>query len=302
MLKKKVLFSVRMHHDVIADIVDLLRKEDRINFVFHDPLREFFDLAELEQRFGDVDFFIVKIGNDSSIDLLHWVKLNNKPALHDYETVLMCKNKVALDQSLRKMFQDHPHLSEHFALPQSWNNNLREVEKFKKWASDKLPIVVKSHNQHDKYRRFNFLVRDLNEDIDQFCERYSEFLFYDVYIQKFVECDGFDRKIYVMGDQIFGLKRENPIYIFMRDKPDDIDVTKIEREDFEVSEEIKELASIISSDLKLRIYGLDLVKSLDDGRYYLIDINDFPSFRGIENIDEILSTYLVEYSKSQLNK
>jgi hypothetical protein len=289
---KKVVFSAKLEHDVIKTVIPILKKKiEDTNLMLHDPTKDFFDLEDMRRLFGDSDLMIVKVGSESSLDLLHFAKFYNIPTLHDIDTVQVCKNKVALDHALRKIFDEYSGDLEDFSLPRSWTQNLLNIDRFKNWATDKLPIVIKSHFQHDKYMRFNFLVRNIVE-VDQFCEKYSNFLYYDVYIQKFIECDGIDRKIYVIGDKIVGIKRENPIYIYMRDKPDSIDVDTIEREKFNVSKNMKTLARILSQQLHLKIFGFDLIKPINQDEYYLIDLNDFPGLRGIENIDHILADFI----------
>ena len=208
----------------------------------------------------------------------------------------MCKNKVALDHVLRKVFKKHSTELHGFMLPKSWTQSVKNINNFKKWASSKLPIVIKSHFQHDKYMRFNFLVDNLNE-IDKFCKLYSHFLYYDVYIQEFIKCDAIDRKIYVIGNTVYGIKRENPIYIYLREQPENIDVTKIQREDYDVSDEIKNLAHILGKELNLKIFGFDLIKPIDQELYYLIDLNDFPGFRGIKDVDRDFIQFFKEYLK-----
>jgi glutathione synthase/RimK-type ligase-like ATP-grasp enzyme len=183
-----------------------------------------------------------------------------------------------------------------FSLAQSWNQNAKKLDQFKKWGSSKLPIVIKSHSQHDKYNRFNFLAKN-PDDFDKFYERYKHLIYYDVYVQKFIECDAVDRKIYVIGENVFGIKRENPIYLYLRDKPTNIDVDTIERKEFKVSEEIRMLAHILSKELNLKIFGFDLIKPVEKDRYYLIDLNDFPGFQGIKNVEKILADYLLDYIK-----
>ena len=297
MVKKKILISAKKQHDIIKGVIDKLKKVKEYEFVFHDPTEDYLDLQNMAELFKGVDFLIVKIRNDCSIDLLHYAKLHKIATLHDIDTVMTCKNKVALDHVLRKAFNDNPDLSEKFILPKSWTQSLRDVKKFKKWAKPRLPIVIKSHYQHDKYMRFNFLVKKI-EEVDEFCKRYEQFLYYDVYIQEFIECDGIDRKIYVVGDKIFGIKRENPIYIYLRDNPDDIDVDVIERENYEISDEIRRLARALSKGLNLKIFGFDLIKPIDQDKYYMVDLNDFPGFRGIDNIETVLVKFLLENIKN----
>jgi len=294
---RNVVFSAREDHEVIKGVISRLENLPDVNLYFHDPTKKFFNLSRMPRTIKEADLIMVKVRNDCSIDLLHYAKTNNIPTLHDVDTVLMCKNKISLDYALRRVFKNHPQLSKKFSFPNSWNNNITNVQKFKKWALPKLPIVIKSHYQHDKYNRFNFLVRKIDE-VDTFCNRYKHLLYYDVYIQKFIECDGFERKVYVIGDKVFGIIRENPIYIYLSKKPENIDVDTIKRKEFKISEEIRDFAKILSKELNLKIFGFDLIRLINKDRYYLIDLNDFPGFRGIKNVENALSSYLGEYIRN----
>lgn len=294
---KKIIFSARQDHEVIKKVIDKLEKIQNIKLITHDPKKEFFNLSNMPNSFEEAALIIVKVRNDCSIDLLHYAKINSIPTLHNVDTVLICKNKIALDYALRKVFTQYPYINRYFSLPQSWNQNVSNISKFKKWAAPKLPIVIKSHYQHDKYNRFNFLAKKLNE-IDKFCDRYKNFTYYDVYIQEFIECDGIERKVYVVGDSVFGIKRENPIYIYLRENPDNIDVDEIDRQEFKITESVKKLAKILAKQLNLRIFGFDLIKPLNKRKYYLVDLNDFPGFKGIPNIEDVIVNYFKDYISS----
>ncbi|MHA1376386.1 MAG: ATP-grasp domain-containing protein [Promethearchaeota archaeon] len=282
-MNKKVIFSARHNHVVIKQVIELLKTNSEVDFTFHDPTKQFFNLSRMPKAFKEADLFIVKVRNDCSVDLLHFARINGIKCLHDV-------------YALRKVFSQNRSKLGKFSLVQSWNQSAKKLERFKKWGSPKLPIVIKSHSQHDKYNRFNFLAKK-PEDFDTFHERYNHLIYYDVYIQKFIECDAVDRKIYVIGGKVFGIKRENPIYLYMREKPINIDVDTIEREEFKVSEEIRTLANILSKELDLKIFGFDLIKPINKDRYHLIDLNDFPGFKGIKNAEKILADYLLDYIK-----
>jgi len=294
---KKIVFSSRQDHVVIKKLIKKLNQIQNIKLILHDPTKDFFNLAEMPYLFREADLLIVKVRNECSIDLLHYAKLYDIPTLHNVDTVLLCMNKISLDYAIRKALNRHKKELDNFLIPNSWNQSLRDPKKFKKWASDKLPIVIKSHYQHDKYNRFNFLVQKIDE-IDKFCERYKEFLYYDVYVQEFIECDGIERKVYVIGDQVFGIQRENPIYIFLRDNPENIDVGLIEREKFEITEDIRKLSRILSKELNLKIFGFDLVKPINSDKLYFIDLNDFPSFKGIPKVELVLKNFIENYIRN----
>jgi glutathione synthase/RimK-type ligase-like ATP-grasp enzyme len=291
----KVVFSAKKKHEVVKKLIQKLKQIKEFDLILHDPTKDFFCLSDMPHWLNNTDLLIVKVRNECSIDLLHYAKLYEIPTLHNVDTVLMCKNKIALDYALRKTIKKYEQKLKKFLMPNSWTQSLSDVDRFKKWALDKLPIVIKSHYQHDKYNRFNFLVQRIDE-VDIFCERYKKFLYYDVYIQKFIESDGIERKVYVVGDKAFGIKRENPIYKFLREKPENIDVSLIEREEFEITADIKRLSNIISKELNLKIFGFDLVRPIDQDKFYLIDLNDFPSFRGIINIENELKFFIENYA------
>jgi glutathione synthase/RimK-type ligase-like ATP-grasp enzyme len=297
MLKKRILFSARQDHEVISNVIKQLNEISQFELILHDPQKDFFCLSDMPKSFKEAALLIVKVRNECSIDLLHYAKLNNIPTLHDIDTVLLCKNKIALDYAIRKVMARHKKGLKNFLVPNSWNHSLSDVNIFKEWALDKLPIVIKSHYQHDKYNRFNFLVQKI-EEVDKFCKMYKQFLYYDVYVQKFIPCDGFERKVYVVGDKVFGIKRENPIYIYLRENPERIDVSLIERTNFKITEEIRRLSQILSKELNLKIFGFDLVKPIDQDGLYLIDLNDFPSFKGIPKVEEVLTEFIKDYSLS----
>ena len=294
-MPKKVIFSARKDHDVIQNVEELLKKSKDIEFTFHDPTKQFFYLSRMPKTFKEADLYIIKVRNDSSVDLLHFAQIYGIKCLHDVNTVLTCKNKIALDYALRNIFAKNKTKLKNISLAQSWNQNAKNLARFKKWGTPKIPIVIKSHSQHDKYNRFTFLVKK-ETDFDTFYEKYKHLIYYDVYVQKFVECDGIDRKIYVIGDKVFGIKRENPIYLYMRENPPKIDVDTIQRSEFKPSVDMISLAKILAKELELKIFGFDLIKPLKSSdRYYLIDLNDFPGFKGIKNASKILADYLLKY-------
>lgn len=291
----KILFSFASNHHLLKRVFERLSNSlPQHKLFFHDPSSDYFNLREFDQRFGDFDLFVVKVVNDFSLDMLQMADIRDIPTLHGIEHVNRCKNKIALDQMLRTIMDETLQLNTSFLLPESWIHNVSN-ENFVRWAEDKVPFVIKSHYQHDIHMRYNFLVKNIQKDISYFKERYARFQNYDQYIQKFVECDGYDRKIYVVGEKVFGIRRENPIYVFLRNNPQDIDVSELDREPFSLTPEIKSLAHILKESFHLELFGFDLVKSIHKEGYYIIDLNDFPGYKGVENIENELIAYFTEY-------
>ncbi|TFF97122.1 MAG: hypothetical protein EU541_08610 [Promethearchaeota archaeon] len=296
MSKKAVLFCGKTEDVLIKQIITHLKDEYNFYVELHNPNMFSLALSEYNQFINKFDLVVGKVNGLSTLDVLHSAKINYIPAINQFDSVYNCTNRICLDNILRKVFSKYERVLNNYFLPKSWlhPSPLKNINKFNQWASTKLPLVFKSHLQHNDFFRFNFLARK-PEEIGDFVVNYKDALYFDLYIQEFIECDGFDRKIYVVGDKIFGIKRENPIYIYLRDKPESIDVEMIKREPFELSENIKQLAQILSKELNLDIFGFDLVKPIKREGYVLLDLNDFPGFKGIDNIDKVIANYIIDY-------
>jgi len=303
MRNKHILISAKCDIPLIKNIIKKLKDINWLKLDYHDPIKDSINIKDFYNKLKDYDLIITKVGGESSIDLVHMAELFNIPTINSLSSILLCKNKIALDTALRNAFEKHKKDIKHFNLPNSWihPSPLKDLKHFKNWATPKLPLVFKSHDQHNEFFRFNFLARERNE-IDDFILSKKEFLYFDLYIQDFIECDGMDRKVYVIGDKIYGVQRENPIYIYLREKPESINVEEIKRKPFILDDSIKNLSKILSKELNLNIFGFDLIKSLDKNEYYLIDLNDFPGFRGIEDIDLVIVEYILDYLKHLENK
>ncbi|MHA1805647.1 MAG: ATP-grasp domain-containing protein [Promethearchaeota archaeon] len=291
-MKKKILFSVKRDHEILDRVIEGLNAISNIELIIHDPTKEYFNITRMRTILSNYDFIIVKVVNQNSLNMLYFAKLHGIRTLHDLNSVLICKSKFILDMYLRKILETHAPQFENIHLPTAWNHNPINKTEFREWIIEHVPVVIKSNYQCDPYNRFNFLVRK-KEEIDYFYERYSSFITNDVYLQKFIECDGYDRKIYVIGEEIFGIKRENPIYLFLREHPENIDVNELKREPYSVPSKIKEFAKILGKELNLKLFGFDLVQK-GKGEYYLLDLNEFPGFKGIQNV----STKLISFFKN----
>ncbi|MFO8019740.1 MAG: hypothetical protein R6U96_14030 [Promethearchaeia archaeon] len=300
MNKFKVLFSFEKRKGIVEEIFPLLQSRLKdVEIVYHNPKDDVLALNKIGEKYGDFNLFVVKVASESSIDLLHFAELYNIPCLHDIKSVLICKNKVALDHHIRKIISNLT-FENNFRIPLSWTRSLLEKQSFKTWVKQRFPVILKSHYQSNVNIRFNYLVRNMQE-VDDFYKTYKEFIYYDVYIQEFIECDGMDRKIYVMGDEVFGVKRRNPIYIFMEENVESLNVEEIEREQFIPSPQIQKLARTFAEKLDIKIFGFDLITPQDKEEYYLIDLNDFPGFSGIEKNSQYLLDFFTNFIRIQMD-
>jgi ribosomal protein S6--L-glutamate ligase len=88
--------------------------------------------------------------------------------------------------------------------------------------------------------------------------------------------DGIDRKIYVVGNRVFGL---------LKRWPRGGDATP-----FTPTTAMRALALRTGAALGLEIFGVDLVGQ--DGRFAVVDVNAFPGFRGVTGAFDAVADYI----------
>jgi ribosomal protein S6--L-glutamate ligase len=101
-----------------------------------------------------------------------------------------------------------------------------------------------------------------------------------VFAQRYYEPTAPDRKIYRIGDRIFGVERVWPARTFEQKLG----------EPFEVDHEIRELALRLGSALGISLYGFDVVET-DHGRF-VVDFSPFPGFKGVPDAAALLADYI----------
>ncbi|MFQ6550224.1 ATP-grasp domain-containing protein [Aestuariibius sp. 2305UL40-4] len=90
--------------------------------------------------------------------------------------------------------------------------------------------------------------------------------------------DGFDRKLYVAGERVFGLLKAWPREENASPMP------------FEPPEKMVDLALRVGRAVDLEIYGVDLVGR--DGVFGIVDVNPFPGFRGIPEAGQAIADHI----------
>jgi len=108
-----------------------------------------------------------------------------------------------------------------------------------------------------------------------------------VLAQSFLPTDGFDLKLYCFGDTIIPVRKASPLTGDTSAPSIPVDLT----------DEMRRIGLACGSLLGLEIYGVDTIAT-DEG-IYVIEVNDFPNFSGIDGIGERLLDYLVSRAKQE---
>jgi ribosomal protein S6--L-glutamate ligase len=101
-----------------------------------------------------------------------------------------------------------------------------------------------------------------------------------IFAQRYHKPEGRDRKIYVIGGQVFGVKRVWPARTYEEKLG----------EPFTITPELREIAMACGRAFGIELYGLDIIMS--DGRPYVVDISSFPGFKGVPDASLRLADYI----------
>jgi len=110
-----------------------------------------------------------------------------------------------------------------------------------------------------------------------------------VFAQDYRAPDGRDRKIYCIGDELFGVKRVWPAK------------TMAEKigEPFSITGEIREITLRCGEALGIDVFGIDIV--LSEGHPVVVDASSFPGFKGVPDAGRRLADYIIEAARRPLN-
>ena len=100
-----------------------------------------------------------------------------------------------------------------------------------------------------------------------------------VFAQRYHAPEGRDRKLYVIGDRLFGVKKVFPCR------------TEAEKhgESFALTPELRDIAARCGWAFGIDLYGVDIVES--EGTPYVVDMCSIPGFKGVPDAPRVLAEY-----------
>jgi ribosomal protein S6--L-glutamate ligase len=101
-----------------------------------------------------------------------------------------------------------------------------------------------------------------------------------LFAQRYQKPEGLDRKIYCIGEQVFGVERVWPALSYE---------DKLGRP-FTITPELRDIALRCRRTFGVDLLGLDVI--ISDGRPYVVDVNSFPGFKGVPDAALRLADYI----------
>ncbi len=101
--------------------------------------------------------------------------------------------------------------------------------------------------------------------------------------QRYFKTDGYDLKLYGMGDQVWGVRKESPF------NPRDTNALS-QAGLIELTPELQDLGRRCGKLFGLDLYGVDTIVTSEG--VLVIEINDFPNYTGVPDGNERLADYI----------
>jgi ribosomal protein S6--L-glutamate ligase len=227
------------------------------------PDEEVADLARLRVEH---DLYVLKSGTETALSLAGALHEAGANILNPYPVAAACRDKVLATQLLRIARVPLPDTYV-AARPEQFEPLLEQG-----------PLVVKpSRGSQGRGIRVVSTARQLAG-----VEAGAPLL-----AQRYKEPRGRDRKLYRIGDEIFGVKRTWPARTYEE---------KV-GEPFALTEELREIVWRCGTGLGIDLYGVDVIES---DRPYVVDMSSFPGFKGVPDAAALLTDYIYEAGRRAL--
>jgi ribosomal protein S6--L-glutamate ligase len=255
------LITDRPQHPVIAPVTAELSTRHRIRVIDPDSVCL---PAILERELRDpADIYLLRSHTQASMEIALRMERAGILVVNNWAAAEACRDRITIAARVQ---------AARLPWPETWS-----LPELGPWAAEMVsgkhlrhPVVVKS-----RWSRRGDLVRRVDSKA-QAKTLAADWPREPVIVQRYIPNDGWDRKLYVVDDEIFGLYRPSPL----------TDGNPEARVTINVPAEWASLARKVGLAFGLRVYGLDLV--LCPTGPTIVDVNAFPGFRGVAGAPEAL--------------
>jgi ribosomal protein S6--L-glutamate ligase len=166
------------------------------------------------------------------------------------------------------------------AIPAPLTWTVGEIERFNTGCRPP-PLVVKPTRGHDG--RGVHILRS-PDDISALPPSLGP-----VIVQEYIPGRGEDLKVYVVGEQVFGVRKRYTSSSFSRPgKP------------CTVPPDVCEIARRLGKALGIGLFGFDVIESARGP--VVVDVNKFPGYRGVPGVAPVIARYIESYALGEIHE
>jgi glutathione synthase/RimK-type ligase-like ATP-grasp enzyme/FixJ family two-component response regulator len=196
-------------------------------------------------------------------------------AINTPESIELVRNKIAM----------HGVLQEHqLPLPKTWFAS--DVKAFRSLPLDCFPLVVKPYDG-DGSAGLALLTRP--EDVGLLPRLEGRRALY--LAQEFLETDGWDLKLYGIGNRVWAVRKPSPIG-FPEPGPALRGMeSKVEAERIEIDARLRDIALTCGRACGLELWGVDV--AMTPRGPYIIEVNDFPTYSAVPEAGALIAQHVL---------
>jgi ribosomal protein S6--L-glutamate ligase len=229
---------------IILDVSDLLRQ--RGHTVQCSIAEEM--LTGLHELPCDDDLYLLKSYTELSLSLAGTLSARGARLINPYEGCAAARNKIVCYQMLREAG---------VPVPRSW---ITADLKHLKELLHRFPLILKPYMG---WRGEGIQVVRRDKDLSGYQLPSTPLL-----VQEYIEHDGEDLRLYVAGNEVFGIRKR-----FSRSS------FAVEGEPVRVSPEFCDIALRCGRAFGLKLYGIDIIEGATGP--VVVDVNYFPGYKGV---------------------
>lgn len=213
------------------------------------------------------DLYILKSHTELSLSLAGALYTRGARLLNPYPSCALTQNKIIVSRLLSEAG---------VPAPRSWVT--ADFSLLRELAAE-TPLIVKPYMGH---RGAGITKVTRPEDLDSLPA--PDF---PVIIQELIPGHGEDLKVYVVGDEVYGVQKpfsETSFSVPGRPVP--------------ISDEVRDLARRVGKICGLGLYGLDIIESPRGP--FVVDVNYFPGYKGVPGAAELIADYIDNYAQGRI--
>lgn len=214
------------------------------------------------------DLYVLKSHTELALSLAGSLDAQGARTLNPYRSCMAAQDKIVAFRLL---------LGAGIPVPATWVTEdlrlLREVVEAR-------PVIVKPHRGH---RGHGVHIVRSPRDLDEVPAPEVP-----VVIQEYVEGEGEDLKVYVVGDEVFAVRKVFSADSFARPgRPSPVD------------SEIRDIALCCGRVFGLGLYGLDLIEGSEGP--IVVDVNYFPGYKGVPDPAPLIADYVAAFATGEID-